>query len=193
MNFSLRRGVANAAVAVLGFSSVGCAYQQATGPQRVRDSEQRVTTLGIDVADIEEAAARVSQELLNSGTLGANGSPSILLIDDKAFINNTSENIPSSRILKKVRVALTKAGVSQTIVKTGEAAEQGQIDAFLNDAPLVHDYAIQLVMDEDRATAGRTRERTYFLQLLLADRRGLAVWEGEEQITKQQTSGGFGF
>lgn len=193
MNFSLRRGVSIASVAILGFSSVGCAYQQATGPQRVRDPETRVTTLGIDVADIEEAAARVSQELLNSGTLGANGTPSVLLIDEKAFVNNTSENIPSSRILGRVRVALNKAGVSTTIVKTGEAAEQARLGEWLNDAPLVHDYAIQLVMDEDRASAGRTRERTYFLQLLLADRRGLAVWEGEEQITKQETSGGFGF
>lgn len=186
-----RAVAASLALGGIGLGMVGCAD---TGPTRVRNSEDRLVTLGLDITDIEESAANLSQDLLNSGDLGADGSPSLLLIDNSAFINNTSENIPSSRVLKKLRVALNKAGVAEVMLEASRAAGQREINDFLNDEVTIPDFSIELTLDEDRGATSNARERTYLLQLTLADyNRGVAVWEAEETITKQQKKRGLGW
>lgn len=190
MNAYLRRGALTAAISVIGLTSVGC-QSGPTGPTRVRDNEQRLVSLGLDIADLEETVKVMSTELINSGRFGGDN-PSIVLVDNKAFLNNTTENIPSSRIMNGIREVLVNSGTVEVIERAGEAGDQAAIDRFLNDEVETFNYAIQLSMDEDRTVQGNTRERIYLLHFKLV-RDGRTVWEKRDQVVKQDKKRGLGW
>ena len=183
----------------------GCASAKRVDPQ----SEDLATTVTrLDIQDARDAANELSQSLLGSGVLGAQGRPSRIAVD--SFVNATKDAIDRDEVLKKIRVALNKAGVAQTMTtlddKGNVAGESNiaskaarerlrndQIDAFLNDeeAPeaIYPDFAVTFKILDDRVATGifRTNKQvTYTFQMSLTDvKKGVAVWEGEVQITKQ--------
>jgi penicillin-binding protein activator len=71
-----------------------------------------------------------------------------------------------------------------------------QENEFANDQKTTRkpDFTLSGKIIETRATSGSTRQSTYSFQLSLTDAKtGLAVWEGEKEITKQGTRPAVGF
>lgn len=197
-------------LAIASFSLFGCGSQ---GAQRIDpNGTQTITSVGsLDIQDATDAAAEMSQSLLESGVLGRGGKPSVIAID--RYINNTGQQIDRDSVIKKIRVALNKAGVAQTTTAInssggiggesqiasgglGDQQKQAEVDAFLNDdkddrgptavEAVGVDYALTFKILKNEVRAGRVRQMTYIFQMSLTDlRTNLAVWEDEKQITKQ--------
>ena len=55
------------------------------------------------------------------------------------------------------------------------------------------DFTLSGKILETRASAGNVKQSTFSFQLSLTDNRGLALWEGEEEITKQGSRATVGF
>jgi PBP1b-binding outer membrane lipoprotein LpoB len=71
-----------------------------------------------------------------------------------------------------------------------------QENEFMNDQKVTRkpDFTLSGKIIETTARAGSTRQSTYSFQLSLTDARtGLAVWEGEKEITKQGKHPAVGF
>jgi PBP1b-binding outer membrane lipoprotein LpoB len=66
---------------------------------------------------------------------------------------------------------------------------------FLEDKKVTKtpDFSLSGKIIETRAKAGNVRQSTFSFQLSLTDKRGLALWEGEEEITKQGKRPSVGF
>jgi len=164
----------------------------------------RVTKL--DEQDAADAAAELAGSLLDAGVLGREGKPSSIAID--RVVDATGQSIDPDRITKKLRVALNKAGVSQTMTTINRDGEIGgesaiasaaagrrlrnnQIDAFLNEtvAPeaISPDFALSFKMLRSKSVSvGLLWQTIYTFQMTLTDTQtGLAVWEEEKQIAKQ--------
>ncbi|HCD33182.1 MAG TPA: penicillin-binding protein activator LpoB [Phycisphaerales bacterium] len=194
------------ALGLCGLMLTGC---ESTRAKRIDPAgTQTITTIKrLDIQDAADAAAAMSQSLLESGRLGKHVNaagetvlrPSVIAID--RYVNNTSQQIDRDEVLKKIRVALNKAGVAQTIVTIND---QGDLGGESNIASkfarentpadrsvqtpelLVVDYSLTFKIIENRAQAGQIRQTTFTFQMSLVDvKTGLAVWEDEKQITKQ--------
>jgi PBP1b-binding outer membrane lipoprotein LpoB len=193
---------ASASVAVV---LSGCATPTRIDP---RGTETVTTVSKLDIQDATDAAGELAQSLLEAGVLGRGGKPSTVAVD--TFIDSTGEGIDRDEVLKKIRVVLNKAGVSQTMTAIGSGGElQGesaiaskaarerlkdaQVDAFLNDeeAPeaIYPDFALTFKILDNRVRVGlvrQTQQVTYTFQMSLTDvKSGAAVWEEETQITKK--------
>jgi PBP1b-binding outer membrane lipoprotein LpoB len=71
-----------------------------------------------------------------------------------------------------------------------------QENEFMNDQKTTRkpDFTLSGKIIETLARSGSTRQSTYSFQLSLTDSKtGLAVWEGEKEITKQGTRPSVGF
>jgi len=100
-------------------------------------------------------------------------------------------------------VALLQSGkaVTTTTFGLGGQAEDPlasgmqQKSDFLNDKNTTGkaDFSLSGKIIQLNARAGNTTQATYSFQLSLTDTAGLAVWEGEKEITKQGTQGSIGF
>ena len=127
--------------------------------------------------------------------------PAILAIS--RIVNNTGQQIDTDLLIKKIRVALLQSGkaVTTTTYGLGGQAEdplaqsQQQKNDFTTDQKTagVTDFTLSGKIIQLNARAGDTTQATYSFQLSLTDNRGLAVWEGEKEITKQGTRSGIGF
>ncbi|MEM1447365.1 MAG: hypothetical protein AAGF84_15005 [Planctomycetota bacterium] len=162
-------------------------------------TETITTTDRLDIQDATDAAGAMSESLLASGVLGRDGEPSIIAID--RYVNNTTQQIDRDEVVKKIRVTLNKAGVAQTLTTIDSRGETGgesniaskfareNVDAegnAITPDPLVPDYALTYKILENRAKAGKIRQTTFTFQMSLVDvRNGLAIWEDEQQVTKQ--------
>jgi uncharacterized protein (TIGR02722 family) len=158
---------------------------------------ESITTLNqINIQDWQQAADRLVQSLLQSGTLErAPEQPAILAIS--RIINNTQQQVDTDALIKKIRVDLNKTGkvVTTTTVGLGGRAEdplaksEAEYRAFMSDEeqealPKPY-YSLSGKLLEDRVRAGKDRQVTYSFQLSLTEiGTGLAVWEDETQISK---------
>lgn len=183
----------------------GCATPTRIDP---RGTEAVTTVSKLDIQDATDAAGELAQSLLEAGVLGRGGKPSTVAVD--TFVDSTGEGIDRDEVLKKIRVVLTKAGVSQTMTAIGSGGElhgesaiaskaarerlkDAQVDAFLNDdeAPeaIYPDFALTFKILDNRVRTGlvrQTQQVTYTFQMSLTDvKSGAAVWEEETQITKK--------
>jgi PBP1b-binding outer membrane lipoprotein LpoB len=184
--------------------SAGC-----SSPARRVDpggTELITTVTRLDEQDAADAAVELAQSLLDADVLGQAGKPSVLAIDQ--FINTSGVAIDKDRILKKIRVVLSRAGVAQVMTVIGQDGEIGgesliaskaagqrlkddQIDAFLNDTPapeaLYPEYSLTFkIMRTSSTSVSLLHQVAYTFQMSLTDvRTGLAVWEEEKQVTKQ--------
>ena len=111
--------------------------------------------------------------------------------------NNTQQQVDTDSLTKKIRIALNQTGKVVTTTTMGPdgkvedamAADAGAMSAFMAGQKQVTTlpyYTLSGKLLEDRAKAQGVRQVTYTFQLSLTTvKDGLAVWEGEEQITKQ--------
>ena len=187
--------------AVIPLIGAGCAtnahYVQTGG------SENIVNVGQINIQDYIQAANDMTGNLLASGALDRVATPPAILAISR-IVNNTGQQIDTDLLTKKIRVTVLNSGkaMTTTTVGLGGTAEdplaQGfqQENEFKSDAKNTRtpDFTLSGKIIQLSARSGDTRQSTYSFQLSLTDSKtGLAVWEGEKEITKQGTRSSVGF
>ena len=188
-------------LAALPFVIGGCAtnahYVETGGRESVVSVNQ------INIQDYIQAANAAVNDLLASGALDRVPNPPAVLAISR-IVNNTGQQIDTDLLVKKIRVAVLNSGKAQTTTTLGlggtaeDPMAKGlqQENEFMNDQKTTRkpDFTLSGKIIETTARAGSTRQSTYSFQLSLTDSKtGLAVWEGEKEITKQGTRPSVGF
>jgi uncharacterized protein (TIGR02722 family) len=188
-------------LAALPFVIGGCAtnahYVETGGRENVVSVNQ------INIQDYIQAANAAVNDLLASGALDRVPNPPAVLAISR-IVNNTGQQIDTDLLVKKIRVAVLSSGkaLTTTTLGLGGTAEDPmakglqQENEFMNDQKTTRkpDFTLSGKIIETTARAGSTRQSTYSFQLSLTDSKtGLAVWEGEKEITKQGTRPSVGF
>ncbi len=179
-----------AALTFSGCATGNAAYVDPKGTQTIVSLNQ------INIQDWNQAADDLVADLLASGVLErAPELPAVMAVS--RITNNTQQQVDTDSLTKKIRIALNQTGKVVTTSTLGYggrvddpmAAEVGQMQAFMSgqkqETKLPY-YTLSGKLLQDNARAGNTRQVTYTFQLSLTTvRDGLALWEGEKQITKQ--------
>jgi hypothetical protein len=188
-------------LAALPFVIGGCAtnahYVETGGRENVVSVNQ------INIQDYIQAANAAVNDLLASGALDRVATPPAVLAISR-IVNNTGQQIDTDLLVKKIRVAVLNSGKAQTTTTLGlggtaeDPMAKGlqQENEFMNDQKTTRkpDFTLSGKIIETLARSGSTRQSTYSFQLSLTDSKtGLAVWEGEKEITKQGTRPSVGF
>ena len=182
-----------ATAALLG----GCASSQATYVDPA--STRTLSNVGeINVQDWNMASESMINSLIskhiNSGSLKGSGPDGRAILAISRIVNNTSVQIDTDILVKKIRVALLGTGKVVADITAGLggpedplAAEAKREQQFLGTQKVAGrpDYTLSGKIIENRTRQGNQRESTYVFQMALATRDGLAVWEEEKTITKQ--------
>jgi len=174
----------------------GCAtqnnakYVDSQGPNTIVSLSQ------INIQDWNNASEKLVASLLASGVLErAPELPAVMAIS--RIRNNTQQQVDTDSLTKKIRIALNQTGKVVTTTTMGPdgrvedamAADAGAMGAFMDGKKQVTKlpyYTLSGKLLEDRASVGSTKQVTYTFQLSLTTvKDGLALWEGEELITKQ--------
>jgi penicillin-binding protein activator len=166
-------------------------------------SENIVNVGQINIQDYIQAANDMTGNLLASGALDRVPAPPAILAISR-IVNNTGQQIDTDLLTKKIRVAVLNSGKAMTTTTMGlggtaeDPMAQGlqQENEFKNDVKNTRtpDFTLSGKIIQLTARAGDTRQSTYSFQLSLTDSKtGLAVWEGEKEITKQGTRSSVGF
>ena len=176
---------------VIGGCATNAHYVETGGRESVVSVNQ------INIQDYIQAANAAVNDLLASGALDRVPNPPAVLAISR-IVNNTGQQIDTDLLVKKIRVAVLNSGKAQTTTTMGlggtaeDPMAKGlqQENEFMNDQKTTRkpDFTLSGKIIETTARAGSTRQSTYSFQLSLTDARtGLAVWEGEKEITKQGT------
>lgn len=173
----------------------GCgsnAHYVATGGR-----ENIVTTGEINIQDYLQAAEASTKDLLASGALDRVPNPPAV-VGIGHIINNTTQQIDTDLLVKKIRVALLQSGkaVTSTTYGLGGQSEDALANQMLQQGNTPHrlpDFSLSGKIIQTSVSAGKTHQTTYSFQLSLTDRQGLAIWEGEKEITKQGARATIGF
>jgi uncharacterized protein (TIGR02722 family) len=165
-----------------------------------RESVVSVNT--INSQDFITAANAATADLLASGVLDRVKNPPAILAMSR-IVNDTGQQVDMDLLTKKIRVALLQSGKAVTTTTFGlggqaedplaQSIQQQQIAANNEKPTPLPDFTLSGKIIENHVSAGDTKQSTYSFQLSLTDQRGLAVWEGEKEITKQGTRPGVGF
>jgi uncharacterized protein (TIGR02722 family) len=164
---------------------------------------ESIVSIGqINDQDFIAAANSATSDLLASGVLDRVKNPPAVLAMSR-IVNNTGQQIDIDLLTKKIRVGLLNSGKAVTTTTFGldgqaeDPLAKGiqQQQEFMNDQKTTRlpDFTLSGKIIETTAKSGDTRQSTYSFQLSLTDNQGLAVWEGEKQITKQGTRSSVGF
>lgn len=185
-------------VALASTIFAGCASKQATyvDPNR---TDKLVANVGqINIQDWTIAADAMTQSLIddviNGGKLKSPaGEPAILAIS--RIKNETTQQIDTDLLIKKIRISLNKTGrvVTTTTFGVGGAEDplakglqQDKEFAGTAQPTRAADYTLSGKIIEDRTRQGKLRQSTYVFQLSLTS-GNLAIWEDEKTIVKQGT------
>ena len=174
------------------------------GARRVETGgRESVTTVGnIDIQDFITAAEASVNKLLASGAIDkVPNPPAILAIS--LVRNETGKQFDTDLLTKKIRVKLNNSGKALTTTTLGldgkaedplarqlQTEREAQAKAAVTPSP---DFTLSGKIIETRVRAGNVHQSTFSFQLSLTDKRGLALWEGEEEITKQGKRPSVGF
>jgi hypothetical protein len=181
-----------AVLAPVVFVFTGCQSDQV----RNVDSKgpQALNTSGINSQDWANAADQLVASLLSSGALDkATSQPAILAVD--RIINNTSQQVDTDLLIKKIRVALMQTGkvaitntmgLGEKAVVAAEVSEMDELVSGKKAKTILPQYTLngKLIQQTDRINS--TTQNTYSFQMsLVAVKTGLTVWEEEREIAKQ--------
>ena len=165
--------------------------------------ESLVSVGAINIQDYIQAATTMTSELLASGALNKVPNPPAILAISR-IINNTGQQIDTDLLTKKIRVALLQSGKALTTTTYGmggsaedpmakELQQNSELNSGLGTAR-TPDFTLSGKIIQLAVRTGGTSQSTYSFQLSLTDpKTGLAVWEGEKEITKQGERGSVGF
>jgi len=172
---------------------VGCgtnAHYVQTG-----DKEQIVSLGQINIQDYANAASDAVKDLLASGALDKVPNPPALL-EISRIVNNTSQQVDTDLLTKKISIALLQSGKAQTKIVDPLASTYYKDTQTAGTAKVTRlpDFTLSGKIIETVDRAGDTRRTTYSFQLSLNDtRQEVQVWEGEKEIGKQGTRSSVGF
>ncbi len=187
--------------AAIPFAVTGCRtpahYIQTGGRESVVNVNQ------INIQDFIQAATVMTGELKASGALTKVSSPPAVLAISR-IVNNTGQQIDTDLLIKKIRVDLLQSGqaVTTTTMGLGGTAEDPMAKGLQQEAEFKSDQKVTRTPDftlsgkiiQTVARDGNTSQSTFSFQLSLTDpKSGLAVWEGEKEITKQGGRSSVGF
>lgn len=187
------------AIAAATFST-GCGTPARRIETGGRDS---ITTVGaIDIQDFIAAGENSVNKLLASGAIDKVANPPAILAVS-LIRNETGKQFDTDLLTKRIRVKLNNSGkaLTTTTMGVGGKAEDPLAKGlqsereFLEDKKVTRapDFSLSGKIIETRAKAGKVQQSTFSFQLSLTDTRGLALWEGEEEITKQGSRSTVGF
>ncbi|HXC36750.1 MAG TPA: hypothetical protein VNV43_12795 [Candidatus Acidoferrales bacterium] len=176
-----------AAVAVAGCSSPNAHYIQTGGQESVVNVGQ------INIQDFMSAADAATGDLLASGVLNRVQPPPAVLAISR-IVNNTSQQLDTDLLVKRIRVALLHSGKAVTTTTYGVGGPEDPLAAQMQgESSRAPDFTLSGKIIETYARAGNIRQATYSFQLSLTDHQGLAVWESDKDITKQGARSSVGF
>jgi len=193
-------------IILLPLVAVGVAFASGCGTNahyvETGGRESVVSTGQINSQDFIQAAGDATAKLLASGVLDKVKSPPAVLAMSR-IVNNTSSQIQIDLLTKKIRVALLESGKAVTTTTFGldgvaedplaKNIQQQQQFQDGQTSTRLPDFTLSGKIIQNFVKAGSTSQSTYSFQLSLTDRQGLAVWEGEKEITKQGTRSSVGF
>jgi hypothetical protein len=188
--------VASLPLIISGCATADAHYIETSGRESVVNVGQ------VNIQDFSAAADAAINSLLASGALDRVQNPPAIVAISRV-VNNTGQHIDTDLLTKKIRVAMSQSGkaLTTTTVGLGGVAEDPLAKGLKDEADFAADKKITRAPDfslsgkiiETRARAGNVKQSTYSFQLSLSDNRGLAVWEGEKEITKQGSRSTIGF
>src|SRR5690606_16549559 len=123
------------------------------------------------------------------------------------ILNATMQRIDTDQLVKKIRVELLQSGKGQVTTAIGLNGAEDQMNTAFSELSQSRKVARSTLVRQQLAApnmslSGKILQRNnridnrkqlveYYFQLTLSDlRNGLAVWEGEEQISKMGSNKG---
>ena len=196
-------------IASLALSSVllcGCG----SSVKRIDTSTQGLTTISdVNTSDWNDVAARAINSLISSGALvRADGRKAIVMINQVK--NNPNSRAKTQILTNKMRQAMLASGKALTTTAVGGRGPEDnatrQIRELENDdlfnqatvqkrgTVISPDLSLSGEIINQSTRSGRTTENTFYFHVVLTDlSTGLAVWEDNFEISKQETVNIFGY
>ena len=178
--------------------------------KRIDPTTQGLTTLGdVNTRDWNDVSARAINSLVASGALvRPDGRKAIVMINEVR--NNSGARARTQILTNKMRQALLASGKAVTTTAVGGRGPEDNAtrqvrelenDDLFNQATvqkrgtvIAPDLSLSGEIINQATSAGRTREHTFYFHVVLTDlATGLAVWEDNFEISKQDTVNIFGY
>lgn len=166
-------------------------------------SSRLVASTGqINIQDFQQAADAMVNSLIdqviNPGRLRSASPTDPALLAISRIINNTSQQIDTDLLVKKIRIALNRTGKIQTSTTVAYGGPEDPLAADLQQnsgAPISRnpDYTLSGKIIEDHTKAGSVKQSAFVFQLSLSSPNGIAIWEDEKTIVKQGSRATIGF
>ena len=176
-----------AAVAALlaGCSSGNARYVDTGGSRSV------ISTRKINMADWNNAASSLVDELLSSGKLESFKQPVKMKVS--RIVNRTSNAIDTDLLTRQICIVLNNSGKAETVSEDAATSELAEYEAFMkNEKVSAPKITMTGKIIEDRDSNDDLDEVTYVF-FLEVNAGGKAIWQGQKQITKQSERSSFGF
>jgi len=172
-------------------------------------NEGLVTVDNIDFKDWQIAAEKGINSLLESGALNrSDGRKTILMIS--TIKNSTTEHINTRILTDKIRQALLRSGKALTTTAVGgngpddlasKKVRRLEDDDMFNQSTvqkrgtaIAPDMSFSGEIVQQKSSQGRVSESYFFFHMALTDlATGLAVWEENVEIAKQENKSVLGW
>ncbi len=177
--------VCAAAFLVQGCGETNARYVESGGTRSL------ISTKKVNIADWNSAASALVDDMLASGVLDRYEKPVVMKVS--RIVNRTSEAIDTDLLTKQISITLNKSGNVLTMSEDEYTKDLAQAQAFENGGVPTPKITMSGKIVEDRESIGDTNEVTYVFMLSINSSNGLALWEGQKQITKQQEKSGWGW
>ena len=195
--------LAAACLLLLGVPGLGCG----SGPTQIEGTGQdRVVSMGLDLDNVRQVAADLTDQMLADGFLGDYPAPTAMTVS--RFENKTNlPNFPKETVLTRIRQKLRSSGQVKLISTygAGDVTDATSFDTgALRDDPFfdadqvpqpgqgsVARLSVVAQLLYLNQQAGRSEQRNYSLRLLVTDvATGDVVFEGlSDDISKKRTKG----
>ena len=159
------------------------------------------TTFGLDYRDFEYSAKQAVDSFLNSPLSRKPGSNAPWVMAISRIVNDTTLNIDTDQLVKKIRIALLNSGrvITTTAVAAGgpedsmsaQVRELEESDLFNQDTVakrgtmVAPDLSLSGKIIQRNNRVGGKQQVDYYFQLTTTNiETGLAYWEFEEVIAK---------
>ena len=178
--------------------------------KRIDPTTQGLTTVrDVNTRDWNDVSARAVNSLIASGALvRPDGRKAIVMINEVK--NNTHSRARTQILTNKMRQAMLASGKALTTTAVGGRGPEDnatrQIRELENDdlfnqstvqkrgTVISPDLSLSGEIISQSTRSGRTVENTFYFHVVLTDlSNGLAVWEDNFEISKQETVNIFGY
>ena len=178
------------ALAAAAFLMQGCGSSNATYVDS-GGSRTLISANKINMADWNQAASALVNDMLTSGVLEKFERPVVMKVS--RIVNRTSESVDTDLLTKQITIALNNSGNVLVVSDDPYTQELAQTDPFTKEGQALRPKITMTgKIIEDRESIGNTREVTYVFMLSI-NSGGVAIWEGQKQIAKQQEKSSWGW